>query len=257
MKLEIVSHCWHYSRPLIFQLSSLHLFPPAELSVIMTVLYCEDDSNTVEVLRYFSRLSPPSRVTLRPWALPSDRITRRMIGRNLAALATEADWVWFTDCDYTFRAGCLDSIGRWSPAADGRLFFPGSAHLSKSHAEGDSELSRVTQEASLVDVDPTKYVPKRFHRAIGGIQIVTGQVARRIGYCRHSRLLDVPSPSWAHNHDDIWFRRSLGTGGVSMDVPGLYRIRHSRRGGPLLEGASLATTDAELQHACIPEIPAR
>lgn len=242
MSLEIVSHSWHYSRPLIFQLSSLYLFPPSKTAVTMTVFYSETDPNTAEVLHFFAGQPRPNKVTLRSWPLPPDRITRRMIGRNLAALATEADWVWFTDCDYVFRAGCFDSFSHWNPAPEGLLFYPKHTHASRSHEDGDSELERVASRVRLVDVDPKKYRVTSLRRAIGGIQIVRGEVARRMGYCRQSRYHQIPSATWAHNRDDIWFRRSLGTAGIPMEVPEVYRIRHSARGGALLDGG---TTRAE------------
>ncbi|MCI0364502.1 MAG: hypothetical protein L0219_11495 [Phycisphaerales bacterium] len=240
MNLEIVSHCWHYSRPLTFQLSSLYLYPPSETMVTMTVFHSETDRNTAEVLHFFKRQPAPIKITLRTWPLPPDRITRRMIGRNLAALATEADWVWFTDCDYIFRAGCLDALSRWSAAPDELLFFPKYTYVSRTHEDGDRELARVASQVCLVDVDPKGYVAKRLGRAIGGIQIVRGELARRTGYCRQSRYQEIPSTTWAPNHDDIWFRRSLGTAGVPMDVPEVYRIRHSTRGGTVLNGSPTA-----------------
>ncbi|MCA9201579.1 MAG: hypothetical protein KDA59_00945, partial [Planctomycetales bacterium] len=43
LKLEVVSHCWKYAHFLAYQLSSLVLYPPKDLSVRMTVFYCEDD----------------------------------------------------------------------------------------------------------------------------------------------------------------------------------------------------------------------
>ena len=231
MKLELVTHCWHYSRPLIFQLSSLFLFPPREVSVTMTVFFTESDRNTAQVVDHFSSLAAPPNVHLRPWALPGDMVTRRMIGRNLAALATDADWIWFTDCDYAFREGCLDGLADWHVDPSVQLYFPRQNWISRSHDSGDQELQRVASEVSIVDICADEYELAGIPRAIGGVQIARGDTARRLGYCRDSRFHRVPSPTWVPNRDDIWFRKSLGTRGTPMHLPGLYRIRHSARGG--------------------------
>lgn len=238
MKLELVSHCWHYSRPLIFQLSSLFLYPPRSLSVSMTVVHSPSDANTVAVLRYFASIPASANVALRPWPLPDELVTRRMIGRNQVALATEADWVWFTDCDYVFREGCLDALVAWEPAAEQRLFFPGTIYQNRDHESGDRELARVFAAPSVVDVTPSEYVLRPYNRAIGGIQIVRGALAREIGYCRDSPFHHVPSAAWVPTKDDVWFRRTVGTPGTPMSAPNLYRIRHSARGGTMLDGVA-------------------
>lgn len=239
MKLEIATHCWHYSRPLLFQLSSLYLYPPQQVSVTITVFFTEADRRTVEVLDFFGKQLRPAGVIVRPWALPSDQITRRMIGRNLAALATEADWIWFADCDYVFREGCLDSLKLLDPTRDGPLVYPRHVHVSNSHAAGDQELQRVESEISLVDITPQNYVQRSHRRAIGGIQITRADVAREKGYCRESRYHQHPSEVWVPTRDDVWFRYSLGTRGTPRDISNLYRIRHSSRGGILLDGGAM------------------
>lgn len=243
MKLELVSHCWHYSRPLIFQLSSLFLYPPRSLQVTMTVVHSPSDANTVAVLHYFASIPTPAHVVLRPWPLADELVTRRMIGRNQVALATEADWIWFTDCDYVFREGCLDAIGAWEPASGRQLFFPQSVHQSRDHASGDRELDRVFAAPSVMDITPSEYEPKQYSRAIGGVQVVSGALARELGYCRDSRFQLVPSAAWVPTKDDIWFRRVVGTPGKPMPVPNLYRIRHSVRAGAVLEGAAILLVD--------------
>jgi hypothetical protein len=96
LKIEIVSHCWNYSHMLVRQLSSLVLFPPARAAVTMTVFYSEEDTATVRLLETFASKEIPG-VTWNWCALPKEQLFRRSIGRNQAALRTDADWVWFTD----------------------------------------------------------------------------------------------------------------------------------------------------------------
>src|SRR5690554_6444054 len=59
LSLEIVSHCWRYAHMLVYQLSSLVLYPPRELTVTMTVYYCEEDQATVDLLTFFSTQQVP------------------------------------------------------------------------------------------------------------------------------------------------------------------------------------------------------
>ena len=243
MNLEIATHCWHYSRPLIFQFSSLFLYPPHRLSVTMTLFFTETDSRTVEVLRFFATQAAPANVNLRPWVLPADLVTRRMIGRNLAALATKGDWIWFADCDYVFREGCLDSLASLVLANETPLFFPRHVQISNSHSAGDRELQRVCSEVSLADITPQDYVQQTYNRAIGGIQIARAEVAREKGYCRDSRYHQCPSSEWVPTRDDVWFRRSLGTQGTPIEIPNLYRIRHSVRGGAIVDGTLPITSE--------------
>ena len=92
--------------------------------------------------RYFAGIPSPANVQLRPWSLADNLVTRRMIGRNLAALATEADWVWFTDCDYAFERDVWMGA-TWQPTAEQQLLFPRNAYQNRDHASGDRELDRV------------------------------------------------------------------------------------------------------------------
>ncbi|MBX2825316.1 MAG: hypothetical protein KTR33_11350, partial [Gammaproteobacteria bacterium] len=54
LHIEIVSHCWRYSHMMLYQLSSLVLYPPAECTVTMTVCYSEEDTDTKELLDFFA-----------------------------------------------------------------------------------------------------------------------------------------------------------------------------------------------------------
>ena len=84
LKVEIVSHCWQYAHLLAYQLSSLVHHTPTKLEVTMTVFYCEEDAETVELLEYFGGIDVPG-VTWNWRALSRQRLFRRSIGRNIAA----------------------------------------------------------------------------------------------------------------------------------------------------------------------------
>ena len=52
MKLEIITHCYRYSRVLTYQLSSLVINPPP-FEVMVTVVCNWNDKPTIKVLEYF------------------------------------------------------------------------------------------------------------------------------------------------------------------------------------------------------------
>ena len=109
LSLEIVSHCWQYSNMLTYQLSSFVNHPPKKLSLTVTVFYSIEDEGTVDTLAYFSKLSPKN-VTWNWQPLANGKLFRRGIGRNMAALTTKSDWIWYADCDIIFHENCLDSL---------------------------------------------------------------------------------------------------------------------------------------------------
>ena len=230
MKLEIVCHCWQYSRLLTYQLSSLVLYAPREVDVLATVFCAEEDQNTVEVVRYFSTIEKPGNVRIRPWYLPRDQIMLRLIGRNLAALATEADWVWFADCDYLFRDGALDGLRQCVGQTESPLVFPRLVQTNCCHELGDRAIAQASAGPGVLDILPGDFCPQKFRRAIGGIQIARGEVVRRVGYCKDSRRQEWRCPHWVKPSDDIHFRRSLGTAGTPVEIPNVFRVRHSTRG---------------------------
>jgi len=233
MHLEIVTHCWRYSRLLTYQLSSLVLFPPQSVQVTMTVFHATDDEPTVRVLEFFQRQQAEN-VVWRWWDLPRPQLLRRAIGRNQAALRTQADWVWFADADMCFGDGCLDALPSQLtelPEADAvPLVYPRTVLISRDHSAGDAHIDRARGKPRLLDIDRSRFVPKRYRRAIGGVQIVPGGILRELGYCRGQRRHLQPADRWRRCRSDVAFRRALGTRGLPVNVPHVYRLRHSRRG---------------------------
>jgi hypothetical protein len=193
MKLEIVCHCWERAFDLASQLMSLERNPPRELDLVMTVFYSEEDSATIAMLERYGQ-------SARKWPLPTEQLCRRTIGRNMAALATTADWVWFIDCDYIFGEGTLDALATVLPTVDADLVYPcvvGARAITK---------------------------------AIGGAQIVRGDVARRDGYCRDVPELHTPLQQWIHETpEDVRFRELLGTDGTPIYIPNLGRLTPAAR----------------------------
>jgi hypothetical protein len=229
LSLEIVSHCWRYAHLLAYQLSSLVLHPPSRLSVTMTVFHATEDASTVALLADFGARRAPN-VTWNWRALDRGRLFRRGIGRNLAARATAADWVWFTDCDLLFHAGCLDGLAGALQGRRDALVFPREEAVSGLLDAHDPLLERGRRGPMPVDIDPGRFQRQARDRATGPLQIAHGDVARAGGYCEQLRVYQKPSPVWTKCTEDRAFRWLLGTQGVPVDVPGVYRIRHASKG---------------------------
>lgn len=228
--IEFVSHCWNYSRLLTYQLSSLVLHPPRTVSVTATIFLSYDDVKTRRVIDYFQSIPLPSTVTLFPWHLPNRRLFIRGIGRNLAALTTSAEWIWFTDCDYVFGAGVFDTLADRLSTVTDDLVYPRRIFQSRTQASGDDYIAAVGEEPRLVDVRQKDFQLQRNTRAIGGIQICRGEVARSRGYLREAPFHDRETTQWQRCREDVRFRQELGTSGRAIDLPNVFRLRHGQRG---------------------------
>ena len=230
LELEIVSHCWQYSHLLTYQLSSLVLHPPQETSVTMTVFYTPEDRATSKLLKFFDAKDVP-RVRWNWQPLEKTRLFRRSLGRNLAARATKADWIWFADCDLVFHQGAIDGAGAALLGRKDLLVFPRRHLITELLDPDDALLQRGREEARLLDVDPTSgFTPEVREKAVGALQIVRGDVAKAVGYCGTIEFYQRPVRKWRRTHDDRVFRWLLGTQGNPIEVPGICRIRHQSKG---------------------------
>lgn len=230
MNIELVSHCFQYSTLLKHQLSSLVRFPPASSRVTMTVFYTSEDAKTAQLLEWFGRVEVANVVW--NWQnQPAVEVCHRSIGRNAAALATQADWVWFCDADHWFGAACWQAF-HGIPKAKHALVFPRLVNVHRTHELGDALIERTRDTVGLVSADVSEFCPKKMNRAIGGVQIANGDVCRQKGYLPESERAQRPfaSPIWVRTREDVWFRTHWDTHGAAMDIPEVYRIRHSKAG---------------------------
>lgn len=234
MTVEIVTHCYHYATLLRFQLSSLVLWPPKNVNVVMTVFYTTEDYGTAQVLEDFSaRHAPGVRWNWR--ALPAHSLCRRSIGRNLAALNTGADWVWFTDADYWFSEACWDSFSKVESAGSD-LLHPRFIWIHKTHEIGDRCILAARHANGLIQADSGEFQQSRLSRAIGGAQIVRGGWCRAHGYLAGDRRAQRPVETLGFTSctEDVRFRKQYGRSDspppCSIDLPGVYRMRHGLTG---------------------------
>lgn len=227
LSIELVSHCWNYSHLLEYQLGSLVAAPPRSVDVTMTVYHSPEDGRTVELLGLAGEHRVPG-VTWNWRGLPREQLFRRSIGRNHAALATEADWIWFTDCDVLFTEGALDGLGVALQGRTEPLVFPAVERLTPLLTD---DAVRGEEPPALRDGSSSfEFVEVPVTRAKGPLQITHGDVARANGYCRDISAYQRPVSSFAKCHEDTAFRWLLGTAGSPIDVPGVARVRHLAKG---------------------------
>jgi len=228
LSIEIVSHCWNYSHLLAYNLSSLVNYPPQEIDVTMTVFYSPEDQGTVNMLEYFSGIEVPG-VEWNWRQLSTYHLLRRAIGRNKAALETKANWVWYIDCDLIFHQGCLDSLASLLQGRKDALLYPKTEHIT-SLLEDENPILNNGSNPEIIDIDPSIFHIRYIPRAVGAYQITHGDIARACGYCSHIRVYQTPTRHWRKTYEDRTYRWLLRTQGTAIDIPGIYRIRHSSKG---------------------------
>ncbi len=228
LQLEIVSHCWQYSNMLTYQLSSFVNNPPQNTDLTVTVFYAEEDVDTKATLDFFAEKNIEN-ITWNWQPLSKPKLFRRAIGRNMAALATKADWVWYTDCDIIFHQNCIDSLTESLQGKQGSLYYPRQERTTPMLKESDPML-RKGRKPQLVDIDAEEFSLHSRDKAKGAFQIVHGDIARAIGYCDKMRAFQTQVEHWSKTYEDTAFRWLLKTRGTPIDVEGVYQIRHVVKG---------------------------
>jgi len=239
VKIEIVTHCLatkyeHFASALCYQLSSL-VKSEIQCRVLPVVCCVPNDDRTKQVLQHFRKLMPIKVIS----ATNEGILGRRAILRNLAAKTSKADLVWFCDADHVFLDGVLDRLAllEWPEGAS--MIYPREIMIHKDHSTGDQACRRIafSDEAivtgtgpRVVHLNPSEFVPKEYNRAIGGVQIVRGDFARRFGYLDGDEAWQKPAEvPFGDFRDDVAYRRFCEAKGpiVAVDLPGVHRVRHS------------------------------
>lgn len=237
MKIEIVSHCYSgpavpiYHHLLKLQMQSLLKSYKPWTEIIYTLFAAHGDINTRFAFRMMQPILEEAGIECRCIVLDPELIFRRAIGRNQAAKATKASVVWFTDVDYLFPGRALQQAMDASLIAHSEVIWPETVYIHEQHAYGDS-LIRQVEETGDVEVNYAKFVPRREHKAIGGIQIVNGNYCRKHGYLDGTDWVKPVSSDrgFLRCQCDTAFRRSLPQPPTKVRIDDVYRIRHSKAG---------------------------
>ena len=244
--VEVVTHCWagkldQYAWHLQLQLSSVFWFAPME-AVSVTVCHASDDPLTCAVLEFFAgKFNSEHGGRLRTICLPHGQLFRRAIGRNMAALATTADLVWFADVDYFWKPGAFEFLQTLPHDVWSDMMMPLHVWRQLTWEHGDVLVRELRKGGvGLVQVPPdAEFATHRERIPIGGMQIVSGDYCREHGYLNGTKWIKPLSPapdSFTSFRDDIAFRKSVharrdGTRHeIRIAIPSVYRVRHSENG---------------------------
>ena len=227
LHLQIVSHCWQYAHMLNFQLSSIINYPPKHLKITYTLYHSDEDLNLKLLIARVDKITVPN-VTWNWVEITRAQLFRRAIGRNRSALSTQADWIWFSDCDLIFHKGCLDSVAAAVKSCQHRMVFPQQEFVTEL-LDASHPMLNQNNEAN-VDIDISLFKTNAITKAKGAFQIVHGDVARTCGYCRDMKMYQTPMQRWSKTYEDSIFRQLIASEGTPVAIEGLYRIRHIEKG---------------------------
>lgn len=232
--IEIVSHCWavqlpHYAYALNYQLESLRQAYQQGIEVVSTVCYSVKDYRTLSVLNYYLENTT---LPLRMIPLTPGRLGRRAIGRDVAARHTHSDVIWFSDVDQVYPVTTLQQLAdlKWDPEV--LMVYPKEIRICRDHSTGDRILEQ-GRNMPPPPIDCNLFVPKRYGRAIGGVQIVRGDTARACGYLGHDpRWMQPTKGDFVSCKCDLAYRSQIRSLGKiqGIDLPGVLRLRHSEKG---------------------------
>lgn len=245
--VEVVSHCYamnldHYAAHLCYQWSSFLLNKPEKCDVIATVCTCKDDEITDRVVAWFLRNTP---LNIRQIILDRRSIGRRAIGRNIAALGSKADYVWFADVDQFYGPGCLDQLVSLEWPETVVMVFPRMVKINNDWVTGDGYVGSLARDPHIVNINDEDFKQWHYNRAVGGVQIVKGDFARQYGYLNNNKRWQAQVEPFQSCREDPHYRRYCSKFGkiIRVDLHWMYRLRHTIAGRDLRPGVARAELD--------------
>lgn len=230
MKIEIVTHCWRYWRCLTYQASAIFYNPPdRDISLTLNIVATLEDIATCKRIDQLNSLAWPAHVKIVVTYLPKERLLCRGIGRNQVALQSTADVVWFTDCDYLIHGTSLHDIKLLMSSPENSFIFPEKIY-GTTHEVGYDLIQDATNWNGPRKISRGHFTEvMKIKRAIGGVQIVSGDLCRKYGYIKDSKEWDKPALKWKRAFEDVRFRKLLVSEGhqaKKVQIADILRIRH-------------------------------
>lgn len=243
--LQIVAHVWakdcpQYADFAKYQVHALRAKPP-KCDVLLTYFYSPEDWHTCIALERQLAIGLPPTVTLRGRPMGRDRLFRRAIGRNEVCRNPEGLVLWLTDCDYVISGEACDSVC-YQVKPHSQLCYPRTIMQHKTHEIGDRYAAGHSDTPAI---DVADFETASVRKAIGGVQIIGADLARQVGYLPEmTSEYDPQRDGFGYFKDDANWRRytALPDGminarggknigeGTPIDVPGVFRLRHSING---------------------------
>ena len=158
--------------------------------VSWSVYFEHNDTEVWNVLAELELALTKCGVDLYRFPVSLGEVFQRSIGRNSVALSTGADCVWFCDCDYLFVNDCLDHAIEATALSPDSIVYPIYVAVT-SHEDGDAIISRMKDKKSLDPAQMALFYPRNETKAIGGIQIVHGNLARSHGYLNETKWQQI------------------------------------------------------------------
>lgn len=243
-EIEIVSHCWGGDLPIyphLLRAQGLSIIHHSQhkCRVVWTICYNTSDDAVVEVLDELEPALFSAGVHIKRIPLSVPHLFERSIGRNVAALSSQADCVWFCDCDYLFSGSCFDLAINQTAFRLDSIVYPRIVSVT-SHQDGDGIIRRMGDKKELTEEDLALFYGRTERKAIGGIQIVNGDLARFRGYLDGTKWQKPKADTSRGNFStvsDVKYRSYIGKQVPTKFITGVHRIRHSHRayGGTVVD----------------------
>jgi hypothetical protein len=200
----------------------------------VTICFTPEDTLVTNVLKDFK---PFFGYGLQTINYPKTHLFRRAIGRNMAALTSNADLIWFADVDHVFGPGCLHALHNTHTDMQAILpptvmRWPSTIQIHRDHLIGDAWWQANAKSTGKLQIDTADFETKQYAKAIGGVQICDGNYCREHGYLKgfDKWLKPVPGDKPFPNfRDDVKFRKKCESDGPTsaIELPNLFRLRHS------------------------------
>lgn len=229
--IELVVHCFcppgldTYAEHLKWMWSSLVRYP-TEAHVTLSVCFTPQDSATTKRLAAMMQNWDSRRPRINTVPLPPGSLFRRAIGRHLCSQRSMADVLWFTDVDYMFGSDCLNDVCNQVGPDDG-LCMPSHIWIHCDHETGNTAVESQRQ-VDYPKINFSEFVERRQKIAIGGVQIIGGNTARKIGYLggtKWTEPVDASSGFRSCRCDKAW-RHHNKLSAARLEIRNCLRIRH-------------------------------
>lgn len=247
MKIHIISHCWalehvNFAVFLRAQMSSLYASSlRSTQDWHISVVHDRNDPTVIQELGLIqNQIAMKDRIT--PVPVDRPQCWRKCIGWDVAARGVlDSDLVWFTTCEYLFTNGCLDAVASfWEQNDRPTMIWPKSYWANKDKKYIDTWSSEHTYTAFPMLPNPARFSQFMCSRAIGGVQIVSGDYVKEFGYLRDDAKYQAPPDRpFPDSLDTAAFRLQMENtttygpsnspvtiAGISA-LPQLFRMRYS------------------------------